>query len=273
VLRRWWLYVALIGTPLGFALGLWTGAFPALVRHESFGWVVIWPWSGWSVSFYAYLVSFLFIACVVLVRLWHESQGWRERRRILLVWTTVGATLALGSLTDILLPALNAFGVPELASSFSLIWAVGLYLSVTRYGLMSPASQAAAATTLETMADAVVLMSVEGVVDAVNPVFEALTGRPPAGVVGRPAADLFTRPDLASEEVAETRLSSRLRTFRLDCRTETGTGLPVSVSARTTRVGAPARRATSRSWRTSPVSPSKAASTSQSPSCTAQCAT
>jgi PAS domain S-box-containing protein len=233
-LRRWWSRLALIGIPLVFALGLWTGAFPAVAHQNSFGWTVVWPDSPWSYAYYAYLISFFVTAFVLLGVARRRETTPDGRSRLDLILGSSAAAVTLAFLFDIVLVS-RPGSSPELGSSVAMIWAVGLTLSMTRFGLMRVTPESAAKDTFSAIADAVLLLTPDGAASSANPAFVELTGRSIDEVVGAPVARLFTRPELAAEELTETWASDRRRSFGLECRTRDGGAVPVSVTAQAIR--------------------------------------
>ncbi len=236
LLRRWWLYPLLIGAPVAFAVGLWTGAFPAVARLHSFGWVVFWPNSAWSVAYYGYLVLTLTIAIGLL---WQARQRATEpnvRRRLGLIIATTVLAFLLAVLFDVVLSS-SPRPLPELGSSLALIWAIGLTVSMTRHGLLAVEPERAARETLATIPDAVLLLGADGRISSANPALAGLTGQPVEAAIGRPVTELFTHPELAAEELAETWVAQRRRTFALECRAADGSVVPVSVKDQAIRAG------------------------------------
>ena len=234
---RWLVNAALVGAPAVFVIMQFAGLMTVDYRLEWFGWAAVWSESAWPYAFYGYIVAGVMTGFVVLGRFAIVHPARAERRTALVALGTAAAAVLLGAATDIVLPRLGATGVPELAGITALVWAAGLYYTSRRYGLMTLTPEVAAPDILATMADAVLLLDSGDRVSSGNRALSELTGFASAELARRPAAELFDRPELFLEEVAELRASGERRNVLLDCRTRDGRVVPTSASARLRRSG------------------------------------
>jgi len=165
--RRWWpFHILLAGIPLAFIIGQWTGVAALKLGPGRYGWVVDWDRSSpiLAVAYYAYYAGFIVVGLVLLIRHARRARRRRERMQALVMAAATVVTLVLATLTDVVLPRLTALQPPELGGAFSIIWAAGLYIGITRYGLLSLTAETAANEILAAMRDSLFLLSPEGII-------------------------------------------------------------------------------------------------------------
>jgi PAS domain S-box-containing protein len=224
------------GLPVTLIVEQWAGHLTRANVQASFGWVRTWSNSIWSVLFYAYYLSFTVLAFYFLLRFRSETKDFNERKQAGLIFVTGLIAMVLGSATDVVLPLAGA-RVPQLAAAFSLIWAGGLYYSVTRYGMMRITPKAAADEIIATMRDSLLLLTPEGRIVSANQAARDLLEYSEAELVGKPAALLFTSPGLYEAALQQVRREGELKYIELTCRTSHGKEIPASISARVMRRG------------------------------------
>jgi PAS domain S-box-containing protein len=228
-----WLAIAL--PPVVFLWALWTDRFLPENMHYSFGWVVVWPRTGWPVGFYAYYILYMLAAFLMLVRFRQRTTNAVERAQAGLILFTAALSLTLGAATDVVLPGLTSIRFPELAGFFGLVWAVGLYYSVTHHGLMSVTPQTAADDLLATMLNSVLLIDLEGRLVASNPAFGETFGYSAAEAVGMPGRILLMPPEVFDKTLEQVAGKGSLSSVRVEGRARDGRSLPLSVSVRVMR--------------------------------------
>jgi PAS domain S-box-containing protein len=199
------------------------------------GWRTVWSNSFWVWFYYAYYVAFALASLVLVSRFRSTTRVFRERKQADLILGTGIATLLLGTTTDVVIPQLTRLHTPDLAGALCLVWAAGLYVAVTRYGLMSVTAQAAADEILATMADALLLLTPEGKVVAANNGATRLLGRSAAELRDRPAEQFFGAPEQFRQALARVGDEVALTAIELECRGKDGRLTPVSVSSRLMR--------------------------------------
>ena len=236
VLHTWPVALLMTALPATLIVAQWAGHLTHANVQASFGWVRTWSNSIWSALFYVYYLSFTALAFYFLLRFRSETKSLNERKQAGLIFVTGLIALVLGSATDVVLPAAGA-RVPQLAAVFSLIWAGGLYYSVTRYGMMRITPKAAADEIIATMRDSLLLLSPEGMVVSANQAALDLLEYREAELVGKPAALLFTSPGLYEAALQQVRQEGELKYIELTCRTSQGKEIPASISARAMRHG------------------------------------
>jgi PAS domain S-box-containing protein len=231
-LKRWPIYVPLAGLPVIFIAAQWTGSGGLPLKPGTFGWIVDWSPSVWTTLFPAYYVGFALLALLLIARFRRAATELRPRRQAALIFWTALASLILATLTDVVLASLAPGRLPELGGAFAVIWAFGLAVSMTRYGLMPFNVQAAADEIIATMLDSLLLLNPEGRIAAVNQSARDVLGYAGDELLDQPAAILFE----SAAEFAEAfkRVMNEVPIGRLEftCRAKGGMVVPVSVSAR-----------------------------------------
>ena len=228
-----WLVLAL--PPVVFLWALWTGRFLPENVHYLFGWIVVWPWTAWSVGYYAYYVLYMLFAILVLLGFRQRTTNAAERAGAGVILFTIALSLVLGTLTDVVLPSLTSTRFPEMTGFLSLFWAIGLYYSVTRHGLMSVTPQAAADDILATMLDSALLINPEGRLVASNRAFGETFGYSAREATGMPGRTLFVPPEAFDRTLQQVAGKGSLSAVLLEGRSRDGRSLPLNVSVRVMR--------------------------------------
>ena len=228
-----WLVLAL--PPVVSLWALWTGRFQAENMRYSFGWVVVWPWTAWSVGYYAYYILYMLFAILTLLRFRRRTTNAAERAGASVILGTIALSLVLGTVTDVVLPNLTSVKFPELAGFLSLFWAVGLYYSVARHGLMRVTPQAAADDILATMLDSALLIDPEGKLVASNRAFGETFGYSTGEAAGMSGRVLFTPPEVFDKTLQQVAGQGSLSTVLVEGRAKDGHSLPLCVSVRVMR--------------------------------------
>jgi two-component system sensor kinase FixL len=197
-----------------------------------YGWKTVWAHSFWVPVYYSYYGAYTVVSLLLIFRMWRTVKTFRERRQAALILGTGLVTVALGTVTDVVLPQSSYFGLPDLAGALCLIWAGGLYIAVTRYGLMSVTPQGAAREIIATMADGLFLLNPEGKVVIANHGASSLLGKDPKELRGQPAEQFFANPDQFRFAHARMGDENALTALELELRGREGRTIPVSVSSR-----------------------------------------
>ncbi len=89
---------------------------------------------------------------------------------------TAGASFLLGSITDVILPVLGIYIIPQIADILMIIWGVGIILSVTKYGSLGLTPSTAAETILDTMTESLMIVDNKGKIVLINKAAKNLFG-------------------------------------------------------------------------------------------------
>jgi PAS domain S-box-containing protein len=98
------------------------------------------------------------IALYILFSLRKRTKDNFRKMQAAIFLNTAIISLSLASLTDVILPRLNIYTIPNIAPSFVLIWAFGLVYAIARYKLLSITPVTAAENIISVMADALLLL-------------------------------------------------------------------------------------------------------------------
>lgn len=232
LLRSWLTYVVILGFPALFIFGQWSWLGGIRVMLTPFGWVQHWTLTFWSVTYVLYYVTAMLLGLILIIRFGRRTRDPRQRRQAALIFATTLATFALGTLDDVVLVTLTHGHVPAMANSFGIIWATGLVVSITKYGLMSITPETAAQDILATMMDSLMLLAPDGRTVIVNKALLDRLGYARAEVADQSAALFFEQPWEFANALAEVRTAGSLVGRELNCRTRDGRTFPVMVSAR-----------------------------------------
>lgn len=184
--KRRWRRPVLVATYSGAILCYLLLAGPLLrgAVHRAGYWSVdIAPGAG----FWFFSIFYLVVSCVTLVL---EFMGWkdgrtrRERTRMGILFVTHAVALAGGFTNDTVLASLG-FAVPKVGILWAVVWAVGLHITMDRYGFLSPFSPRVAGLLM----DRFVERSMDGIVVCDDEGTILYWNRPLAGMTGIPASD------------------------------------------------------------------------------------
>ena len=186
-LRRWWIYFPLYGPGLILIYKQWSDSFAAVdFLRVGYGLIEIPPiHTGWYRFFMAYQSGYIIIGLVALIIWGINSKIRREKKQALMIFATSSISLILSFTNDILLPALGVYFLPSLSPIIILIWAFGMWFSITKYKLMSLNLAAASNEIISTMKDMLILVDLRGAIVKINPRITALLGYDEKNILNR----------------------------------------------------------------------------------------
>jgi PAS domain S-box-containing protein len=233
-LVRKWTYLVLYGPGLVLVYKQLTESF-AVVDFVRVGWglVEVAPvMSGWYLFFMAYQSGYILIG-LISVTLWGlKTEIRRERKQALMMFVTTSITLILAFANDILLPALKVYLLPSISPVIILIWAFGMWYSITRYRLMSVNIENAADEIFSMMKDMVLLLDTSGRIVKINPRVTELLGYDEWLLLQKPFGSMVRDREYIESELSSMKngsvSDSEMITGFLDL---TGRELPVKMIA------------------------------------------
>ncbi len=235
LLKSWLVLLALVLFPVLVVYAMWTGRLGTSFAFGPYGWHIIWARSAWTGLFYGYYTLYTLVALFLVYRFGRTAKRFPEKRQARLIVAAGLTALLLGTTTDVVLSWFPRLGVPALGGVFGLIWAAGLYVAVTRYGLLSVTAQAAADEILATMADALLLLTPEGRVATANNGAASLLRYGAGELRDQPAERFFADPAKFRQALARVGDEVAFTAIELECRSRDGRVIPVSVSSRAMR--------------------------------------
>jgi diguanylate cyclase (GGDEF)-like protein/PAS domain S-box-containing protein len=223
-------YLVIFFLPLLLIYKKWTGHLTADFIKLPWGWGRIWSNSIWTYLYCFYYLSFIILALLLIYNYRRKNKDPLKKKQAKMIFLTALIPFFLGSLIDIILPALNIIKVaPAFSSTITLIWAGGLVYAMTKYRLMVVTPVTAAENIISTMADSLVLLDREGKITTVNEVLTELSGYSKNELKGKTIELFFPENDF------QNRLLNK-KTFKnheLNFKTKTGKDIPVLFSSST----------------------------------------
>ena len=231
-LKRPAVLIPLVGIPLVFIVVQWTGLGGLPYRAGPYGWVLDWSPTFWTVAFPVYYLSVTILAVVLIGRYRRTLTDPRRRQQAGAIMVTAIATIVIATASDVVLISLFPDQFPELGGIAGVIWALGPFLGMTRYGLLPITVRNAADDIIAAMLDALLLVRRDGTIAAANQALSDMLFFSRDELEGMPAASLFV--DAARFAEALQRVVNEVPIGRLEflCRAKDGTQVPVALSAR-----------------------------------------
>jgi len=175
---RWWIYPLIYTPGAVFTIkSLFFGLLASDFILKPFGWAFVIPLSSyWAFTFYFYY-SIYIITCILLCKFLREkTPSQREKKQAGIIIITTIISLVLGSLIDVILPALRVYILPPIASSTTLIWGCGIWLAIVKYRLMILSPKISVNEIVTIMREILILISPSGHIIKTNPRTEELLG-------------------------------------------------------------------------------------------------
>jgi two-component system, LuxR family, sensor kinase FixL len=236
-LRAWWIYIPVLGIPLALSIREWFGPVVGTLVQGPNGWGSRWELSFWAILYVVDYVTTAILGLYLVARFGRHASQKRQRRQALFTFCSAGATFVGASLVDVVIPVLTGRPVPEMAQLVGLSWAVGLYVTVTRYGLTSFTVQAAADKILATMPDVLLLLDADGNVVTSNVAMADVLGYDWKALRGSSVAGLFDRPGDFESLFERLQREHHLAGLEVSARHCDGRQVPISITARTMPLG------------------------------------
>ncbi|NQT90265.1 MAG: PAS domain S-box protein [Candidatus Omnitrophica bacterium] len=191
LLKKKLLYFALFIPPVIFLYKQWTNFLITDYISRPYGYSGVWSTSIWPYIYYVYFFLFFGISFYLLGRFFKETDSPLMKKRVAIIYLTTVFSLVLGSITDIILPRLNAISVPDIADVFGLIWAFGIIYAIARYKFLAITPSNAAENIISTMTDCLILLDDKGSITTVNKATLELLRYSRSDLEGAPVARLI----------------------------------------------------------------------------------
>ncbi len=233
ILRSPLLYLWLYILPLLFIYKSFTGVLTA-VDFIPTGWGYYELQEGnslWYKSFFAYYLVNIILGLFFVWNYGKRSSLRREKMQARIIFFTGFASLLLGSLSNIVLPALG-FRFPALAPLLSLIWAFGIWYSIVRHKLMTINSALVAEQVIASARDLIILINNEGNIVKINDRVKEAIGTGTDKIIGKPISDLFMGESSLLDTIRNIGEDFyQNRQLRMMMSTSDGVGMPLMISA------------------------------------------
>lgn len=140
ILEKTYFYLFLFGIPLLLISVQWGGLIIVDYSKEAFGWRSILGKSVWPFIFFGYALSFmaagLFLVFDVMRKSHNKLPGLKRKQARIIFYCTLISLLA-STFTDMLLPMINIYYLPNLTGFYGLIWASGLVYAMARHKFLA----------------------------------------------------------------------------------------------------------------------------------------
>lgn len=197
LVKRKWFAPALIVPPAVVIWAQWSGRLAADYVPRPWGYAYLWQENGWSYFFYAYYWLYMGLGLALLLRASYQTEDSVVRRQARIISGTAWVPLLLSSVTDVLLPRLGVFSVPNMAPDFIVIWVIGLVYAMVEYRMLELTPRFAADEIVAKMSDALLLIDPGRRIVRVNRSASGLLGFDEKELLGRELSSLFPPAHLA----------------------------------------------------------------------------
>ena len=224
------LYVAFAASPLFFIILQWSDVLVVDYVQQPYGWGVVWAKSVWVYLLYMYLAIFLVPTVFMLAQYAYHEKNPAKKKQARIIYITAGTSFALGSVTDLLLPALNIYIIPGIANILAFVWAGGLFHVISRYKVLILTPTSVADDILATMNEALVLLNPKGKVVTTNRAAQNLLGYSEDELKGKALEQIFTDPKIVNSVMNE--VIQKRKAVNYDCalKSRKGTNIGVMLS-------------------------------------------
>jgi len=230
ILRTRVLYVAFAALPLFFIVLEWSNALVINYVQQPYGWGVVWAGSIWMYLFYLYLAAFLVPTVFMLALYARRQKDPTKRKQARVIYITAATSFALGSVTDLVLPALHVHAIPGIANILAFVWAGGLFHVIIKYKFLVLTPTAVADNILSTMNEALVLLNPKGEVVTTNHAALDLLGYSEKDLKGKNLGTIFADKEVAKKMLDEVILKRKAKNYDCTLKARDGSSIGVLLS-------------------------------------------
>ncbi len=178
-IHKWWIYV------LTFLPGALVHFHSATVSHVTvsdiglgkYGWFeVVDLHSPWFWILNLYFLLYLGIGAILMISWGRKSMRMRQRKQSRLIANSLILTIVASYLTDSVFPAMSSINFPSIAPVFFLIMAVGMWMSIQKYRLMTLTPEIAADEIISKISELIFLVNSQGQIILSNEKAQAVLG-------------------------------------------------------------------------------------------------
>jgi PAS domain S-box-containing protein len=198
----------------------------------TFGWTFLWTVTPYSYLYFFYYALVSLFCIYLILGLAGKGRTKREKRQALVLSISGAISLVGGTLVNVVFPAT----VPPIANViFTFVWGTGIFISITRYGLMSITLETASDQILSTMHDSLILLDKDGKVKLANQATVELLETPRRELIGVEFKNLVTDEQQATELLETTLYNDFGINHELAYRTRNERKVPIWISASVVR--------------------------------------
>jgi PAS domain S-box-containing protein len=231
ILKQKWLYLLLFGILPVFIYKQWTNFIFTDLSKEYYGWKPLFGPTIWAYLFFLYYLSFMGIGLYMNLKFIRNTQNHVLKKQAKIIFVTVLITLILGTFSDVIFPLLHIHVIPNIANSFSLIWAVGVVYAMVKYNFLTITPAAAASNIISTMFDCLILLNLGGDIVTVNRATLRLLGYNESELKGASVSILFSKEELKKGLIKKIVGEGELKNKDFLFKTKDGKEIPVLFSS------------------------------------------
>jgi len=232
ILKHWIIYPLLFLIPLFFIYKQWAGCLISDFVAVPYGYTIIWSKSIWKYAYFTYYNLFILTGLYLCFDFMRKTEKASEKKQARIILITCIITLILGSIVNVILPELNIYILPNIASILVLIWSIGLVYAITKYGFMTITPAAAAEDILATMADSLILINPDKKIIRVNKATLDLLGFKEEELIGKPIDNILNGHSLFKGEQFERLIKEgQTKDYDMEYKSKSRETIPVSFSA------------------------------------------
>ena len=234
ILDKWYFYLFLFGPPLVLISAQWGGLIIVDFSKEAFGWRPIMSQSIWPFIFYGYALLFMAAGLFFIFDVMRESHNKEfklKRKQARIIFFTTLISLLASMFTDVLLPTMNIYHLPNLTGFYGLIWVSGLVYAMARHKFLAIMPTTTVDEIKTPMFDCMILLNQEGKIVSLNDAASALLGYSDEELKGESLKTLLGSGEPGIELVDRLLRHENLRNRELIFRSKKGKKILVSFSA------------------------------------------
>jgi PAS domain S-box-containing protein len=231
VIRNKWVITASVILVSFFLYQIWEGNIFKTVIPRYYGWSTLWATTPYTYLFFLYFFGVMSYVLYLIYDFGRKAKTNRGRIQARLLKITAIISLSLGTITDLILPALNISIIPEIADILIFIWVSGIVVCITKYGLMSVTPVTAAEQILKTSADMLLLLEADGRIKQSNLATLDLLEYQEAELYGQKFNNIASVKETADTLLTKTIQSGKCINEELDFKTKSGRNIQALVSS------------------------------------------
>jgi len=180
-----WFYLLGIASAILFAYLQWHHLLVTKYVPVYYGSSPVWNRSLVAYSFYLSYPLFLLVAFYFLIDFRQRTSDNMMRRHVGGIMLSAAIPIAVGSLTNLILPMFNFRAIPDVAELVGLLWALDVVYSIAKYKLMTLTPAMAAENIIGAMAEGLVIVDNQGKIITINNALCKLLGYGPDELQGK----------------------------------------------------------------------------------------
>lgn len=233
ILEKTYFYLFLFGLPLVLITLQWGGMIIVDFTKVAFGWRPIMGKSVWPFIFYGYAISFMAAGLFLVFDVMRKSYNkglMLKRKQARIIFLSTFISLLAAAFTDILLPMMNIYHLPNLTGFYGLIWVSGLVYAMARHKFLAIMPTTTVDDLKAPMFDCMILLNQKGNIVSLNDAASALLGYTDEELKGQTVSILLERGEPGNELVDRILNHENLRNRELIFRSKKGKKILVSFS-------------------------------------------